>query len=136
MGRLNSYFPSERAMMQQGVAQQGTQKGFFDGFGFGDMLSAGAGILQGLAGLRQAQIAEQQLGLAKKQFGFQKGLANRNIANQARMINNQYDSSAQVAAGMIGGVDANGNYGMTDPSVVARYSQAARDKHVDGSAIG
>lgn len=112
-------------------------KGGFGGLGgLGDILGAGAGILQGLAGLRQAQIAEQQLGLAKKQFGFQKGVANRNIANQAKTINNMYDNAGQVAAGMIGGTDANGNYGFTDQAIVDRYAQSAREKHVDGSAIG
>lgn len=108
------------------------------GFSFGNLgqiASIGAGILQGIAGLRQAQMAEQQLKLAKQQFGFQKGLANRNLANQAKVINNQYDNAAQVAAGMMGGVDAEGNYGMVNPEVVSRYSQAAKEKHVDGSSI-
>lgn len=110
-----------------------------NGFSFGNLgqiASVGAGILQGLAGLRQAQIAEKQLGLAKEQFGFQKGLANRNIANQAKMINNQYDNAAQVAAGMIGSRNADGTYGMTDQAIVNQYANNARSKHVDGSAVG
>lgn len=102
---------------------------------FGQLASAGAGLLQGFAALRQAQMAEKQLGLAKQQFGFQKGLANRNLANQAKVINNQYDNAAQVAAGMIGGKDANGNYGYTDPSIVQEYAAKAKEKHVDGSPI-
>lgn len=122
-----------------------SQKGFVPvgqngsgGFSFGDfgsLLGAGAGLLQGFAALRQAQMAEKQLNLAKQQFGFQKGLANRNLANQAKVINNQYDNAAQVAAGMIGGKDANGNYGYTDPSIVQEYASKAREKHVDGSPV-
>lgn len=111
-------------------------EGFLSNTDWGGVLGAGAGILQGIAGLRQAQIAEEQLDLANKQFGFQRGLANRNIANQAQMINNQYDSAAQIAAGMIGGRNADGTYGLTDQAIVNQYAQNARNRHVDGSAIG
>lgn len=108
------------------------------GFSFGDigsLLGAGAGLLQGLAGLRQAQMAEKALGLAENQFSFQKGLANRNLANQAKIINNQYDSAGQVAAGMMNGKDADGNYGYVDPATVKSYASYAKSKHVDGSPI-
>lgn len=118
------------------VGNAGNTGGFFSGLNFSDILSAGTGILQGLAGLRQAQIAEKQLGLAKQQFGFQKGLANRNIANQAKMINNQYDNAAQVAAGMIGSSNADGTYGTTDQATINQYANNAKTKHVDGSAVG
>ena len=107
--------------------------GFFaDIGGLGDV----AGIIQGLSGLAGAYSAYKGLGLAKDQFAFEKGLANRNLANQAKIINTGYDNAAQVAAGMIGGKDAQGNYGFTDPAIVERYAQAAKDKYVDGSPIG
>ena len=107
--------------------------GFFADIGG---LGGVAGILQGLSGLAGAYSAYKGLGLAKDQFAFEKGLANRNLANQAKIINTGYDNAAQVAAGMIGGQDAQGNYGFTDPAIVERYAQAAKDKYVDGSPIG
>ena len=104
-------------------------------------IGAGAGVLQGLGGLASAYTAYKGLQLAKDQFKFQKGLANRNLANQSKIINNSYDNAAQVAAGMIGGgsynpaTDSQGNYGMTDQAIVDRYAQKAKDKHVDGSPV-
>ena len=105
------------------------------------MVGAGAGVLQGLGGLASAYTAYKGLQLAKDQFKYQKGLANRNLANQAKIINNSYDNAAQVAAGMIGGgsynpaTDSQGNYGMTDQAVVDKYAQKAKEKHVDGSPV-
>lgn len=104
------------------------------------------GTLGGLFGLgldaANAYTAYQQMGLNKKalqlakdQYRFQSGLANRNLANQARIINTAYDNAAQVAAGMIGGKDAQGNYGFTSPEVIDRYSSYAQKQHVDGSPI-
>ena len=105
------------------------------------MVGAGAGVLQGLGGLASAYTAYKGLQLAKDQFKYQKGLANRNLTNQAKVINNSYDNAAQVAAGMIGGgsynpaTDSQGNYGMTDQAIVDRYAQKAKEQHVDGSTI-
>ena len=104
-------------------------------------IGAGAGVLQGLGGLASAYTAYKGLQLAKDQFNYQKGLANRNLANQAKIINNSYDNAAQVAAGMIGGgsynpaTDSQGSYGMTDQAIIDKYAQKAEEKHVDGSPI-
>ena len=95
---------------------------------------AGMG-LQAYGGLQNYKLGKQALGLAKKQFNFQKDLANRNLANQAKTINNAYDNAGQVAAGMIGGTDSAGNFGFTSQDVVDKYSERAKEKHVDGSAI-
>lgn len=91
--------------------------------------------LNALSGLANAYLGFKNYGLAKDQFGFAKAATNRTIANQAKQINNAYDNAAQVAAGMIGGTDAYGNYGMTNQEVVDRYAAKAKEKHVDGSAI-
>ena len=105
------------------------------------MVGAGAGILQGLGNLADAYTAYKGLQLAKDQFKYQKGLANRNLANQAQVINNSYDNAAQVAAGMIGGgsynpaTDTQGSFGMVDQATVDQYAKKAKEKHVDGSAI-
>ena len=97
--------------------------------------------LQGISGLAQAFVGMKNYELAQQQFKYQKGLANRNLANQAKIINNTYDNAAQVAAGMIGGgsynpaTDSQGNYGMTDQAIVDRYAQKAKEQHVDGSPV-
>ena len=108
------------------------------GFGFnniGSLLSAGTGIMQGITGLGGLSMAKKNYKLAKKQFGFQKGLANRNLLNQAKIINNSYDNAAQVAAGMIGSRNADGSFGMTSQDIVNKYTNRAKEKHVDGSPI-
>lgn len=100
-----------------------------------ETLAGIAGGLQALSGLANAYMSYKNYGLAKDQFNFQKGLANRNLANQAKVINNAYDNAAQVAAGMIGGRDSSGNYGMTSTDIVNKYSNKAKEQHVDGSAV-
>ena len=106
------------------------------GFGFNtDTLGVVTGGLQGLSGLAQAFVGMKNYELAQQQFKYQKGLANRNLANQAKIINNTYDNAAQVAAGMIGSKDTSGNYGFTDQAIVDDYAKKAKEKHVDGSAI-
>ena len=97
---------------------------------------AGIGMgIQGLSGLANAYMGYKNYLLAKDQFNYQKGLANRNLANQAKVINNAYDNAAQVAAGMIGSRDSFGNYGMTSTDIINKYSNKAKEQHVDGSAI-
>lgn len=113
-----------------------TGNGFLGNFGgLGGMLGGLTGLMQGAGALWNAYNGMKAMEMAQDQFGFQKRLANRNIANQAKIINNTYDNAAQVAAGMIGGKDADGNYGFTDQAVVDRYASRARDRHVDGSTI-
>ena len=122
----------------QAFQLDGQASGLSNAMGY---IGAGAGVLQGLGGLASAYTAYKGLQLAKDQFKFQKGLANRNLANQSKIINNSYDNAAQVAAGMIGGgsynpaTDSQGNYGMTDQAIVDRYAQKAKEQHVDGSPV-
>ena len=111
-------------------------------FGFNtNTLGAVTGGLQALGGLASAYTGYKNYQMAKDQFGFQKGLANRNLANQAKTINNAYSNAAQVAAGMIGGgsynpaTDTQGSFGMVDQATVDQYAKKAKEKHVDGSAI-
>ena len=99
-------------------------------------LGYGLAGLQALSGLMNAYTGYKNYKLAKEQFGFEKAAMNRNIANQAKVINNTYDNAAQVAAGMIGAKDSAGNYGMTNQEVVDRYAANAEKKHVDGSKVG
>lgn len=109
------------------------------GSGWGDYLSGAGSLITGLAsaytGFQNIGLANKSLGLAKKQFNFQKDLANRNLANQAKTINNAYNNAAQVAGGMIGSVDAQGNYGATSQAIMDQYAAKAKEQHVDGSAL-
>ena len=118
-----------------GKAPTDSSGGGLFGLNAGTLGAIGAG-LQGLSGLASAYTGFKALQQAQDQFDFQKKLANRNIANQAKVINNTYDNAAQVAAGMIGGRDSSGNFGMTDQAIIDRYARKAKDKHVDGSSIG
>lgn len=102
---------------------------------FSKLLGTLTGGLQAFTGLSSIGQANKAYKLAKRQFAFQKGLANRNIANQAKTINNHYDSSAQAAAGLVGGMDSSGNYGFTSQDLVDRYAQKAKEKYVDGRPI-
>lgn len=101
--------------------------------GIGQLGSYGLGAY---TGLKQLGLAKDQLKLAKEDFGFQKALANRNIANQAQSINNAYDNSARMGAALIGGVNADGTFGDTPVETVKKYEDEAKKQHVDGSAIG
>lgn len=100
--------------------------------GLGSLFTGG---MQAYTGFQNIGLANKALSFAKKQFNFQKALANRNLANQAKTINNAYDASAQVAAGMIGGQDAAGNYGFTSQDIIDKYAAIAKEKHVEGSAL-
>lgn len=104
----------------------GLSGGTWQGIGMG---------LQGLAGLASAYTGLQNYQLAKQQFNYQKRLANRNLANQSKTINNTYDNAANVAAGMIGGTDNSGRYGYTSSATIDRYLDRARSQHVDGSPV-
>ena len=105
-------------------------------FGFNtNTLGAVTGGLQAFGGLASAYMGYKNYKMAKDQFGFQKGLANRNLANQAKTINNAYSNAAQVAAGMVGGRDTAGKYGLTDQALVDRYAAKAKEQYVDGSPI-
>lgn len=142
-GAIGPYMPPADAVSNVsnrignlGLGGNSSGNGFLGNFGgLGGVLGGLTGLMQGAGALWNAYNGMKAMEMAQDQFGFQKRLANRNIANQAKIINNTYDNAAQVAAGMIGGTDANGNYGFTNQSVVNRYASRAKDKHVDGSAI-
>jgi len=124
--------------MYRDIANTNTSTPSTSSSGFGwntNTLGVVAGGLQGVSGLAQAFVGMKNYELAQQQFKYQKGLANRNLANQAKIINNTYDNAAQVAAGMIGGKDVSGNYGFSNQAIVDDYAKKAKEKHVDGSPI-
>lgn len=102
---------------------------WFDGagnFNWGNLFT-GANAIAGLAGIfnsfRQNQLAEEMI-------DYQKELANRNLANMTKQINNMYDSNAKIAAAFRGGTG-----GLTEDQVREQYLANAQKKHLDGSAI-
>lgn len=81
-------------MDSQGIKAPG---GGFDWGGAMDNFSMGA---QGVMGLANAYTAYKQLGLMEDQLSMQKGMANRNVANQAKTTNRMLDDRASMAAQM------------------------------------
>lgn len=51
-------------------------------------------------GIGSAYTGYKNYKLAKEAFGFEKALAQRNLANQAQLINNAIDASANVSSGL------------------------------------
>lgn len=91
-------------------------------------LQTGLQGIQALTGLANAYVGYKGLGLAKDQFNFQKSAANRDIANQAKLINESRLNSGNVGLALAGNTMSEGQ------------KQAARNKiatgNVDGSRIG
>lgn len=118
----------------------GSGSGGYDWFGSNGILSTIGNLgllgLQGYTGLKSISLANKQLGLAKKQFNFEKGLANKNIANQAKTINNAYDAAGQAAIGLLGGIDAlTGQSINPSQETVDKANQNIKNSYVDGSPI-
>jgi hypothetical protein len=84
---------------------------------------------EGITGLAGAYSAYKQLGLLEDQLNLQKNMANRNIANQATVTNEQLDARADMAAQISGKGTEHGT----------EAHKAAKEKlltQVDGSPIG
>jgi len=90
-------------------------------------LQAGASVVGATAGLANAYLGFKNYALAKKQYAFQKNVTNRNLANQALLVNEQLDRRARVGNALAGNV-------LTAEEKAARLDRAARN-HVDGSSI-
>ena len=107
-----------------------------DWFGqFGVLPTVGLG-LQALTGLGDLWMGWNNYNLAKEAYDFQKALANRNLQNQGKLINNTYDTAANTGAGLIGGVDAYGNYGAINNDILTAQNEQAKKQYVDTSYIG
>ena len=92
-----------------------------------DVKTGLAGV-QAAAGLAQAYTGLKGLGLAKKQFAFQKAAANRDVANQAKLINESRANSGNVGLALAGNT-------MSDVQKIAARNKIISN-NVDGSAIG
>ena len=101
-----------------GVGRNGTTG---RGFGFSDI----ANLAQAGGALWNAYNGMRALEMAQEQFEYQKGLANRNLANQAKMINTHYDNAARISAAFSGGPN--------QAELERQYLDAAKAKHVSGT---
>ena len=104
-----------------------------DGLFNSDTLKGFGSIAGGIGGIMGAMNAKDQLNLMEDQFGFQKDFANRNIANQAQIINNKIVGDEQRYLQDLRGNDDNqAGYDRNQ----AKGAQLAQKKTVDGSAVG
>ncbi len=86
--------------------------------------------LQALSGLGTAYTGYKNYKLAKEAFEFEKNLAQLNVANQAKMINNAYASAANVGAGLSAGAST---YGAGLGALRDEHMSAAKSKYVSGT---
>jgi len=93
----------------------------------GDFLTSDkfANGMQGITSLAGALSAYKQLGLMEDQFDLNKGLANRNLSNQAATLNPQLLDRAKMQAQMYGNAPGSTGYSLAESSA----------PRVDGSAI-
>lgn len=110
---IQSYNPADISLAGGNVPGMGSQDslnlgmstgpgGGFDWSKAMDGFSMGA---QGVMGLANAYTAYKQLGLMEDQLSMQKGIANRNIANQAATTNRMLEDRASMAAQMTSGAE-------------------------------
>lgn len=92
-------------------------------------LNAGLGILGAYNAFQNRYLAQDQLDLQKDYY-------NRNIANQAQLINNQIGARARIAAAMQGNRDIYGNAIASTQETRDKYERDARKRYVNGSSIG
>ena len=70
--------------------------------GFGNIMGMGAGVLSAGGSVLNALTGMQALGLAKKQFEYEKALGNANLYNSATQVNNAYNQQAAVGNALAG----------------------------------
>ena len=136
-GRSNpvEYSDSSSSDLMKGIQenyvqnqQAANQMGNTGGMGFGDYAQIAAQGLQALTGLGNIYNAYQQNKFAKEQFAFQKSMALTNLSNQAKIINNQYNSAANISAQL--GATTPGESGS---AIIESYKKKAKANHVAGA---
>lgn len=93
-----------------------------------DMIGGIAQGAQAAAGLANAYLGYKNYGIAKDQFNFAKAAANRDVANQAQLINNSIQNSGEVGMSLAGNT-------MSPEQRMAKQAQLNSMK-VSGSPIG
>jgi len=87
----------------------------------GNIIGAGSSLMNAYTGWKGLQLAEDQ-------FDFSKASTNRDVANQAKIINNEYANRNEVGLALGGGA-------MTADEIATSKANVSK-KYVDGSAIG
>ena len=93
-----------------------------------DMIGGIAQGIQAGAGLANAYLGYKNYGLAKDQFKFAKAAANRDIANQAQLINNEIQNAGEVGMSLAGNT--------MSPEQRAARQQQLNAMRVSGAPIG
>lgn len=96
--------------------------------GMMDYLGTGAQMFNAAAAGINAYTGYKALGLAKDEFAFKKNAANRDVANQGKLINNDITNSNNVGLALAGNT--------LTPEQQAASRAAAQSRLVDTSAIG
>ena len=100
---------------------------------YGDMINTGLGAGWGLYNIFRGN---RQDDMMKRMLEHQIDLTNRNLYNQSMIVNNKYDSDANIAASMVGNLGNDGSVGLTSQNVYNAYQNEANKKHVNGNPIG
>jgi len=95
---------------------------------FATGLQTGADVVNAGAAVMNAYTGWKGLGLAEDQFNFSKESTNRDVANQAKIINDEFANRNDVGLALGGGA-------MTPAEIAASKANVAK-KYVDGSSIG
>ena len=109
----------------------GGLQGFWDNYG--KMINTGLGVGWGLYNIFRGN---RQDDMMKRMLEHQIDLTNRNLYNQSMIVNNKYDSDANIAASMVGNLGNDGSVGLTSQNVYNAYQNEANKKHVNGNPIG
>ena len=89
-------------------------------------IGLGLGALNFFNGQQALRNQEEAMELAEQQ-------ARANFANNAKLINNRYDSDARIAASMEGSIGRNGSVGLTSQAVRNARMDEANKRHVSGT---
>lgn len=97
-----NYRPGTTQIGGGGNTYQLNQNSSGNWVGKGGYLDTGAGVVNALSAGLGAYTGLQQLGLAKKQFGFEVANTNRNVFNQGTLANNAMDNATNVGLALAG----------------------------------
>ena len=97
-------------------------------FGKGGYLDGISGAISAGSSLMDAYTGFQNLKLAKQQFGYEKGLGNRNVFNQGTLANNSMDNANNVGLALAGNTMTSGQKAASRKDTLGR--------HVNVSKIG
>jgi hypothetical protein len=107
--------------------------GLQSGLGYADIglkaLGVGADLASAWTGYQAFKQSQKAFDQSKKQFAFEKALNEKNLANQAQLINNYIDASANVASGLSGKTTASS---LADAALRDKYMSDATARKVSG----